>query len=360
MSSVNAWNAAPTDLAVALSPEWLSRALSVTDAPIRVTSVRVVEELRTRATKIRVVAGAPSAGTQDVLHLCVKGFFGMNPLPLGMARNGQAEVRYYTELSRRSRVAAPSVRYAAIDDVSGHGILIMDDVVAAGGSFLNALTPYSLKQARSSLAQLARLHVEHRDRVGEPRYSWVPDRLSGFAAAPVIPHEELQDLLDGERGRQLPSAILDARRLHAGLARLAASSSPLDHTVVHGDAHPGNLFVLGNTVAVADWQLVQRNHWALDVAYHLGSSLTVTMRRDHEARLLRYYLECVRAEGGSAPRWDVAWTQYRRHMVYGYYLWAITRFVDPATTHELVTRLGTAVADLRSLTLLEGSGLDSA
>jgi hypothetical protein len=41
-------------------------------------------------------------------------------------------------------------------------------------------------------------------------------------------------------------------------------------------------------------------------------------------------------------------------MVYGYYLWAITRKVDPQITNAFVHRLGTAAHELDSFALLEG------
>jgi hypothetical protein len=52
------------------------------------------------------------------------------------------------------------------------------------------------------------------------------------------------------------------------------------------------------------------------------------------------------------PAWDDAWLAYRRALVYGYNLWAVTTTVDPRITHEFVFRLGTAVADHHSMELL--------
>ena len=349
MTSIAPINPAPTDAAVALSEEWLSAVLSNRQERVRVSSVRTVETLHTRATKIRFEADADTPRGSQTLRLCVKGFFGTNPLPPGMARNGQAEVQYYRTFGARTSVASPVVRYAAIDRASGHGILLMDDVIAAGGTFFTALDPYSFDQARMSVQQLALLHSEHWGRLQEPQYGSLVDRLQAFASEPVIPHDELQELLDGERGETLPGELRDARRLHEGVRQLAEHSRRGEHTVVHGDAHAGNLFAIDGTVALIDWQLVQRNHWALDVAYHLGSSLTVVMRREHEQALLRHYLDGLRAGGVHPPTWDDAWANYRRFMLYGYYLWAITRFVERPVTLELVKRLGTAVGDLGSL-----------
>ena len=40
-------------------------------------------------------------------------------------------------------------------------------------------------------------------------------------------------------------------------------------------------------------------------------------------------------------------------MLYGFYMWAITRKVEPQITHEFNRRLGLAVADFDSFTLIE-------
>ena len=115
--------------------------------------------------------------------------------------------------------------------------------------------------------------------------------------------------------------------------------------LIHGDAHAGNLYTTAEgEPGVIDWQLVQRGHWALDVAYHIGSVLTVADRERNERDLLAHYLDRLRAHGGEPPGAEEAWEAYRLSMAYGYFLWAITQRVQPEIIVEFVTRLGTAVA----------------
>lgn len=227
----------------------------------------------------------------------------------------------------------------------------MEDVVAQGGVFLSPLSKYSPQQAARSLDQLARLHAAFwGGRFGS--FPWLVSRLEQIAARPLIPVGQFQDFLDGERGEPLPGELRDAARVHRALGALARRSADTPSSLVHGDAHAGNIIELDGSAALSDWQLVQRGCWAFDVAYHIGAVLTPEDRQATERDLLRRYLERLADFGVTPPAWDAAWADYRAHMVYGFYLWGITRTVEPRVRNEFVRRLGLAVESLGSLQLL--------
>jgi hypothetical protein len=52
-----------------------------------------------------------------------------------------------------------------------------------------------------------------------------------------------------------------------------------------------------------------------------------------------------RRRGAPAPDADDAWFEYRAHLAYGYFMWAITQMVDPPIIVTFTRRLGLAVAD---------------
>ena len=105
----------------------------------------------------------------------------------------------------------------------------------------------------------------------------------------------------------------------------------------------GNVFLDGDRrPALTDWQLVQHGHWSIDVGYHIASALEPGERAAAERDLLAHYLDRLRAEGVDAPTFDAAWLEYRRGVVYGFYLWAITLFVQPDIIEALLHRLGSA------------------
>lgn len=335
---------APLSLEETLSPAWLGAALGA-----GVRAVETVETIKTVATKTRFRV---ELETGEHRHYCVKGLFGEGPLSAGHARIAQAEARFYRDFAPVPGVHTPRCRYSGIDPASGHGIIVMDDVVAAGGRFLTALEPYSPEQARRSLGQIATLHAAHWQGAGLDRHSWLRNRLVELADSPLRTDAELQALVDDPRGEQLPGAIKDAGRIMRALRALASTAGARADALVHGDAHAGNLFVLDGATSIIDWQLLQRANWGLDVAYHICSVLSVDNRRESERDLLDHYLDRLAAGGVTPPGREEAWEVYRSSVAYGYYLWSVTRRVDPPVIREFCTRLGTAVTDLETFELL--------
>lgn len=338
---------APVVLDEVLSPEWLSRALGT---PVK--AVDVVETIKTVATKVRFRVDFEAEHSNGTSY-CVKGLFDGAAPAAGLARMSRAEATFYRDLQASVGVNTPTCRYTGIDDETGHGVIVMDDVVTDGGRFLTALEPYGPEQAVESLEQIAALHASH---WGSPRlddYSWLRSRLAEFAANPLREVDELQGLLDDGRAAPLDPAIADAARLNRALAALAEQASARVETLVHGDTHAGNLFVLNGETALIDWQVLQRSNWGIDIAYHIAAVLSVDDRRRSERDLLDHYLERLASRGIDAPSRDDAWEIYRSSLAYGYYMWAITRRVDRPITLEFVKRLGTAVSDHRTFELLD-------
>jgi aminoglycoside phosphotransferase (APT) family kinase protein len=85
-------------------------------------------------------------------------------------------------------------------------------------------------------------------------------------------------------------------------------------TLVHGDAHLGNMFVDGTTPGFLDWALVSCAPGLRDVAYFLGGSVPTDIHRGQERRLVGRYCERLRA-GGITLDVDAAWDQYRLQLL---------------------------------------------
>ena len=339
---------APVDLDEVLSPAWLDATLGARYPGTRVAATTVTEDLRTIATKVRFdvaydanPSGAPAA-------LCVKGYFG--PDSEGFRSLGQMEARFYSEIAPNLSVQVPPCVHTGIDPDTGHGLILMEDLVAGGSTFLTAMSAYSVDQAAATLDQLARLHTADRGAITADT-AWLAPRLGGYLD--YVTEERLQDQLDDGRADGLDPSVRRADRLRAGLGVLSAHSAAHADCLVHGDAHAGNLYLAPDgTPGLIDWQVVQWGAWELDVAYHLGAVLDVDDRRAHERALLGHYLDALRAHGGHAPAEADAWAAYRAALVYGYFMWGITQRVERPILVTFVQRLGTAVQDHDSFTLL--------
>ncbi len=336
---------APLDLGVVCSPEWLDAVLAPRFPGVRVAGTTVVEELRTVATKVRFrvsykdnPAGAPEA-------LCVKGYFA--PHSEGAAA-GLVEARFYATTAPLLPLRVPQCVHAGVDPQTDHGLVLMEDLVAGGCTFLTALSPYTADQTAATLEQIARLHTADPGPLRAQDTSFLAPRLEGYLG--YVSEERLQTQLDDGRADGLPPELRRADRLRAGLRALAAHSAAHASTLVHGDAHAGNLYLdPSGEPGLIDWQVVQWGAWELDVAYHVAAVLDVEERQRRERDLLRHYLESVRAHGGAPPPESDAWDAYRRALVYGHFMWAITQRVARPILETFAHRLGSAVAAHESL-----------
>ena len=259
------------------------------------------------------------------------------------------EADFYEKLKPQLNVRCPDLVASVIDREQPSGIIIMRDVIDQGGRFCSALEPFTADQAASSLDQLAQLH-SGRSLLDET--PWVKPRVADFVNNAYVPQPLLQELLNGPRGVGLPARTLDAGLLLKALAVVAELDSGLPQYLVHGDSHAGNIYRTAEGSGLIDWQILQRGGWALDIAYHIAAVLPVDVAEREERNLLEHYLATMRSLGSEVPDFDEAWEQYRKSVVYGYYLWSITRRVDPPIINLFVNRLASSVTRHESFKLL--------
>jgi hypothetical protein len=337
----------PRTLKEAIDKDWLTQALKPVSGGTAIESVEVVEVIKTMATKARFAVRF--AGSDQLQGFCLKGFLDIDA---ATAKGGATTVReadFYGQVAPLVPVRTPTCVSSIIDREGQQGVIIMRDLIKDGARFCSALEAFTVEEAAQSLEQIARLHV-----CGSllERFHWIDNRLSQLAHARYVPQPVLQDLLNGPRGDRLPTRTRDAGVLITGMKALAQKDGVEKHTLVHGDAHAGNIYRNAEGPGLIDWQLLQRGSWALDVPYHICAVLEVGDAEREERRLLSHYLQAVRALGGEAPQPEEAWARYRSSIVYGFYLWSITRRVDPAITNVFVQRLGASVSRHDSYRLL--------
>lgn len=337
----------PDSLEQALSPQWLTAALRPRFPGIDISAVvpgPAVDRISTNARfVIACVDGVPDGLSPA---LCVKGYF--NEIGRAARYIGAPEAYFYRDLAAATEVRTLRSVYADVDAATRHGVIITEDVVSQGGTFLDGNSPYTPDQTAQTLTEFARLHAAT---WADPRHAqeWLAPRLG--RVLDVWGVSTTLDIIDrnlaGPNGQRIPEDVRDAHRLvDAYRALIAAKPASGASCVIHGDAHVGNVFLDATGAgALVDWQLVQRGMWYLDVGYHIASTLTVEERRRTERDLLRHYLDALASYGVAPPSWDVAWPAIARGMLHGFFLWGITTKVQPAVIATLLHRLGTAVAD---------------
>jgi hypothetical protein len=341
----------PDSLDELLTPTWLNAALSTRFPGVHVTAVTrgpVVERVSTNA-RFRIEC-EPEVPPGLSPTLCAKGYFSD---PGRVSRQaGEPEASFYRDLADDVGVRTLRSVWADVDPETHHGVVITEDVIEAGGTFRDALSPCTVDQTAALLGELARLHA----------YGWENERV---AAAPwLVPRigqtlgvrgvKEIRHNFEGPLGVGVPEEIRDAQQLADAFAVLGEQQPGTGWTVIHGDMHVGNTFLDGEgRPGLLDWQLVQHGHWSIDVAYHVASALEPAERATTERDLLRHYLEELGSQGVNAPPFDAAWEEYRRAVPYGFFLWGITLYVAQNIIGVLLHRLGTAASELESYEALQ-------
>ncbi len=349
--------AVPDSLELALSPLWLTQALGQRFRDITVRAVTpgpVVDRISTNARFVIECVGDVPDGLSAAL--CVKGYF--NDIGRAARQIGAPEAYFYRSIVSQTEVRTLHSVYADIDPVTQHGVIITEDVVAQGATFLDGNSPYTPDDTAQSLREFARLHAA----------TWADARyIDATCLAPRLGRSlevwgmpKTTDIItgnfEGPNGQRMPDEIRDVHRLIDAyrhlIARATAETARKPWCVIHGDAHVGNLFRDADGIpCLLDWQLVQRGGWYLDVGYHIASTLTVAARRHAERDLLRHYLDALASHGIDPPPWDEAWRAIAFGMLHGLFLWSITTKQPSAVISTLLHRLGTAAADHDALSV---------
>ena len=337
----------PTTLAEALDHAWLSDALVSVAHGAKVVAVETVEVIKTVATKVRFTATFDgAAGTQA---FCLKGLLDVDEMSRMGGSTCVLEGDFYLKLAAQVNVRAPEAVAVVTDRGAEQSVLIMRDMIAGGGRFCSALEAFTIDEAASSLEQIANLHARSDLLAGAP---WVAPRIAALGRMPHMTPQVLQGLLDGPRGDNLSPTVRDGARLIAGMQALGDRDAGRPQFLVHGDAHAGNIFRTPQGSGLIDWQVLQRAGWAVDVAYHLCAVLPWELAETDERRLLGHYLDLARGHGLDMPDAEGAWQQYREAVMYGFYMWGITRRVAPDIIVQFTDRLGRAVMRHDSFALL--------
>lgn len=328
-----------------ITPEWLTTALAVKQPGTSVGSIDVRQVIHGSLTKVQLVVEFATNPHEIPSSLYLKAAFEDHGIPTSV----RSEAVFYAVGQSEVDVATPEPYGAVYDDE--HGVVIMEDVVASGGTVTDPIEPWSVALVADGLAQLASLHARW---WGDGRVPGIPDFEGSNALGAILMAEGYwESCVDGPTGIHVPAAFRDRGSSRPMVEELWRLDGERPLAFCHGDAHLGNTFVTADGGAgFLDWGGVKAGHWAREVCYFLAGALSPADRRAHEIDLLQGYLGQLSADGvAEPPAWDEAWLTYRRHFLHGL-LWFlcptqmqpveiinanVERFAVAATDHDVAT-----------------------
>src|SRR5690606_41926839 len=119
---------------------------------------------------------------------------------------------------------------------------------------------------------------------------------------------------------------IDAEHMYQAFWRRQEALNQWPQTLLHGDAHPGNIYFLPDgQVGLLDWQLARRGPWAHDVSYAIISALDPDDRRRCEGAMLRdYRAELTRLGVANPPSEEDPGLALRQSPAWGVARWGST------------------------------------
>lgn len=256
----------------------------------------------------------------------------------------------------------PTVYTALIDQDRSDFLMIMEDVVARGADPRDSTRPMSIDQVANGVRGLARMHSRFWGQRLDtyPTLDWLEPFVAfeGMQYAPLhIAHERLGETVAPE------ILALSGTELFIDIwARYIGTLTRSTQTLLHGDPHIGNTYLLPNDdVGFLDWQMARRGNWSLDLGYFLQGALTIEDRRRSERDLLAEYRGALELPAGEMPTAEEVWLRYRASVAHGLAIWMATLSGGDAWQGAdiclaLAQRYGAAFVDLETPKALDAIG----
>jgi aminoglycoside phosphotransferase (APT) family kinase protein len=226
---------------------------------------------------------------------------------------GAREVRFYARLAPVLPLRVPTVHAAHLDERDGTFVLLMEELAEAGCTVSDGTVGVTPDSAAVALEDLAGMHVRFEDparRAAEAPWVARSSAASDYAVT------MLRYGIDHHRDK-LTDAFVDVAELYIR-DRFALHEvwEQGEHTVLHGDAHLGNVFDDHGRTGFLDWGMIRLGTPMRDVSYFLSMALNIDDRRGYERDLLAHYLDVRHALGGREIGADEAWLRHRLHAAY--------------------------------------------
>ena len=294
-----------------LTPVWLSEALAKRYPGVRVRSVACLD--RTERTNLHArlkLEYHESAGAPETIFCKLPPTDPEHRARIGATGMGAREAWFYRDLAPRIAMKMPAVHFAEAD-AQGDFLLLLEDLTAHGCAVSDGTWAIGADLAAKAVEELAALHVAFED-AGQLA------ALAPWAAAERVGSVDftvrtLRFVIENRADRLGESYLEVARIFIDRPAEVNALWKRGPRSLIHGDAHIGNLYVDEGRVGFLDWGLLCVFPVVRDVSFFLTMGMDPDARRREERALIRHYVDVRRALGGEPRSCEDAGEAQRLH-----------------------------------------------
>lgn len=297
-----------------LTADWLTHALSERHPGVRVRRVEVVA--RTERTNLHAwlrLEFEAAVGAPETVFCKLPPTNPEHRAMIGATGMGTREAWFYRDLASELSMRMP-VAYYAEADPAGDFVLVLEDLTARGCAVSDGTWAIGADLAAGAVEDLAALHVQFEDahRLAQ-RAPWVSARRGRTTDFTL---RTLRHVIENCADRLGESYLAVARLFAERPDDVDALWDRGPQTLIHADAHVGNLFVDAGRVGFLDWGMLRVYTAMRDVSFFLTMGMDADARKQSERDLIRLYLDVRRSLGGSALAFDDAWMAHRLHAAY--------------------------------------------
>ena len=230
----------------------------------------------------------------------------------------ERELRFYEELATTMPFRVPD-SYLLLRGDDGRFVLIIEDL---SGEFVvgDQVVGATPEQAEAIVDALMQFHVQWWQHDDLDSMDWlpVPNAPAYRAAVPDIYRAGLPVLESQWADRVSAKALAAARAVEPKFEELMDRTAGEPRTVIHTDTRLDNILFgtdSSNEVAVIDFQLALRGRAVADIAYLVGTSMSIDDGAAHWERLLKRWHAGVVASGIDYS-WEDCETHYKEAAMY--------------------------------------------
>jgi hypothetical protein len=236
----------------------------------------------------------------------------------------EREIRFYNEIAPKSPIRVPEVIYSAIDSENKNYILILED--CSNYTQIDQIEGLNQEQTKLTIDAIAEFHARWWDAPDLYSFDWIGKPRDKYAIALIDTYRNDWDLsIKSEEFKEfLPEGGQKVGEKISKHFPWLVNDIPDDNlTIAHFDFRVDNLFFdfenKENPLIVIDWGSAIVNGGILDIAYLLGESLKIDLRRKVEKKMVKHYIKRLEEKGITGFDFDYSWNFYLRSlMCYAY------------------------------------------